>query len=363
MVRALPLLILLAAPAAADEPFHKTADEVNSKLVKLFGSGGFRGVASYGTGIVVSPDGHILTAASQLLDTSELVVHLSDGRRMRAAVVVTEPELDAALVKIKVEGKKPDEPTGLDLPYFDFAAAAKRPPAVPGDWVLGFSNQFEFAMRDEAVTVQRGVVAAVAKLSGRRGIFDFPYSGEVYVVDQVTNNPGGAGGALTDRKGNLLGVIGRDVRNTQTETFVNYAIPVAARVEVRDGDKPVTLSLPEFVDKSMKGQYKPVKREQVATGPGGYHGIVFVPNVVERTPPYVEDVRPGSPAAKAGLRSDDLVSFVDGEPVYSIKSFNDAMKRTRPGATVRLEVRRGEQLQTVEVKLEDHPKPTTPAKK
>jgi S1-C subfamily serine protease len=356
MTRAL-LLLLTAAPAAADEPFRAVADEVNGKLVKLFGSGGFRGVANYGTGIVVSPDGHILTAASSLLDTSELIVHLHDGRRVRAAVVVTEPELDAALVRVKVEGKKPAEPTGLDLPFFDFAEAAKRPMAAPGDWVLAFGNQFEFAMRDEAVTVQRGVVSAVAKLSGRRGIFDFPYSGEVYVVDQVTNNPGGAGGALTDRKGHLLGVVGRDVKNTLTETFVNYAIPVGAKVEVKDGDKAVTLSLPEFVEKAMSGQYKPVKRDRTAAGPGGYHGIVFVPSVVERTPPYVEGVRPGSPAAKAGLRPDDLVSFIDGEPVYSVKGFADAMRRTRPGATVRLEVRRGDKLQTVEVTLDDHPSP------
>ena len=356
MTRAVALVLILAAPVAADEPFRAVADEVNSKLVKLFGSGGFRGVANYGTGIVVSPDGHILTAASALLDTSDLIVHLADGRRMRAAVVVTEPELDAALVRIKVEGKKPDEPPGLDLPYFDFADAAKRPMAAPGDWVLGFGNQFEFAMRDEAVSVQRGVVSAVAKLSGRRGIFDFPYKGEVYVVDQITNNPGGAGGALTDRKGRLLGVIGRDIKNVLTETMMNYAIPVGAKVEVKDGDKTVTLSLPEFVDKAMKGQYKPAKREAVAAGPGGYHGIVFVPNVVDRTPPYVEGVRPGSPAAKAGLRPDDLVSFIDGEPVYSVKGFADAMKKTRPGATVRLEVRRGDKLQAVEVTLEEHPK-------
>src|SRR5688572_21578109 len=168
-VAAAAAVALLTRPSAASEPFHQVADEVNQKLVKLFGSGGFRGIANYGTGILISPDGHILTVASQLLDTSELIVHLSDGRRMRAVVVVTEPELDLALVKIKVEGKKPDEPTGLDLPHFDFAAAAKRSPAQPGDWVLAFGNMYEIAMRDEPLTVQRGIVAAYTKLHGRRG--------------------------------------------------------------------------------------------------------------------------------------------------------------------------------------------------
>ncbi|HET6572377.1 MAG TPA: trypsin-like peptidase domain-containing protein [Fimbriiglobus sp.] len=353
---ALLLTALAAGPARAFEPVTEVADEVNQKLVKLFGSGGFRGIANYGTGILVSQDGDILTVASPMLDTAELIVHLSDGRRMRAEVVVVEPELDLALVRIKVEGKKPGEPTGLDLPYFDFAAAAKRPPAGPGDWVLAFGNMYEIAMRDEPLTVQRGVVSAYTKLHGRRGIFDFPYTGDVYMIDAITNNPGAAGGALTDRTGRLLGVVGREVRNVLSETWINYAIPVGAKVEVRDGEKTATLGVAEFVEKAMNGQYKPVKRAKEATGPGGYHGIVFVPDILERTPPYVEDVIPGSPAAKAGIRSDDLVSFLDGEPIPSIKVFREAIRRTRPGATVRFEVRRGDNLQTVEVTLGEHPK-------
>ena len=351
---------LSAMPAAASDPFHAVVEEVNPKVVKLFGGGGFRGVANYGTGLLVSPDGHILTVASQMLEASELVVHLSDGRRMRAQVIVTEPELDVALCKIKVEGKKPDEPTGLDLPYFDVAAAAKRPPAGPGDWVLSFSNAFEIAMRDEPVSVVRGVVSAVAKLHGRRGIFDFPYTGDVYVVDGVTNNPGSGGGALTDKKGNLLGIVGRELKNAQSETWINYAIPIGAKMDVKGDNTTTTVSIPEFVEKAMKGQYKPVARPPQASGPGGYHGITFVPNIVGRTPAYVEEVAPGSPAAKAGVRVNDLVSFVDGEPVDSIKTFQEYMKRTRPGTAVRLEVRRGDALQTVELKLEDFPKAAAP---
>lgn len=346
----------LAAALTAGQPIPTVADAVNSKTVKLFGAGGFRGVVSYGTGILVSPDGHILTAAALMLDTSDLVVHLSDGRKMKATVLVTEPELDAALVQIKVEGKKPGEPTGLDLPYFDFAAAAKRPSAKPGDWVLAFTNCFEVAMRDEALSIQRGVIASRTKMHGRRGVFDFPYTGDVYVVDAITNNPGAAGGALTDRAGNLIGVIGKEIRNALSETWMNYAVPCDAAVEVRDGDKTLTLTLAGFVDLGMKGKYKPVKRPDKVDGPGGYHGIVFVPNVLDRTPPFVEECEPGSPAAKAGIRADDLVSFVDGEPVYSIKTFAEAMKKTRAGQKVRLEVRRGDNLQTVEIELTDPPK-------
>lgn len=355
----IPILLLAGStlPLVAADPFRSVSDDVNQKVVKLFGAGGFRSITNYGTGVLVSPDGHILTTASSMLDTSELIVHLSDGRRMRATVVVVEPELDIALCQIKVEGVKPGEPTGLDLDYFDIATAAKRPHAEAGDWVLAFSNQFEIAMRDEPVSVQHGVVAAYAKLSGRRGIFDFPFTGDVYIVDAITNNPGASGGALTDRKGQLLGLVGREIRNSLTDTWMNYAIPIHAAVEIPDGEKTTRISIPEFVSLGMKGAYKPITRQETAAGPGGYHGIHFVPNVLERTPPYIEDVAPGSPADKAKLRADDLVSFIDGEPIYSIQAFQDYLKKTRPGMTLRLEIRRGENLESVDLKLEPQPKP------
>lgn len=364
-------LALTPARGPAADPFADVCEQVNSKMVKIFGAGGFTRLNNYGTGVVISPDGHVLTVASQLLDTSDLVVHVYDGRRMRAEVVVIEPELDAALLRIRVEGKKPDEPSGLDLPYFDFAEAARRPTAQPGDWVLGFTNQYEIALRDEQLTVMKGVVSTVSKLSGRLGVFDFPYTGEVYVVDAITNGPGGAGGALTTRDGKLLGVIGREIRNTQTETVLNYAIPVTAKVTVtvrekekdKEVEKVLTISFPDFVARGMKGEYKPTKRDtSIVRGEGGWTGIVFVPNILARTPAYVEDVISDSPAAKAGLRPDDLISFVEGEPIVSITAFHDYLRaRTRPGTTIRVDVRRGEALQTVEMTLGTHPPRAVPA--
>ena len=291
------------ARANAADPFNELADQTNKKLVKLFGAGGFSRLNNFGTGIIISKDGYVLTVASQLLDTSDLVVHLYDGQRLEAQVVVVEPELDAAIVKIRAEGKKLEEPLGFDLQYFDFAEAAKRPHAEVGDWALALSNTFEIALRDEPLSLQRGVVMAYTKLAGRRGVFEFPYTGDVYVIDMITNNPGAAGGALIDRKGNLLGVIGREIKNSLSDTWMNYAIPVTAKVDIKiketvkdkDGkdveeEKTVTVTMPEFVSKGMKGEYKPVKKERTTIGEGGYHGIIFVPNVLERTPAYVEDV-------------------------------------------------------------------------
>jgi serine protease Do len=339
-------LLLTGLVARAEESFAKVAAEVNKRVVKLYGSGGFQGLADYGTGVIISPEGHILTVASHMLATQDLRVHLSDGRRYHAKVLVVEPELDAALVQIE----KLEEP----LPFFDVSQAAKAPVARAGDWVLAFSNQFKIATRDEPVSVQRGVIAAYAKLQGRRGVFDAPYSGNVYIIDAITNNPGAGGGVITTRRGELLGIIGKELRNTLTDTWINYAVPIQV--------------LESFVDKAKKGEYKPIVREKPAGGPGGYHGIVLVPNVVERTPPFVDEVVPGSPAARAGLKPDDLIVYLDGIQVTSIKAFRDLMAKTRPGNVVKLEIQRvskdgSDRLVPVELKLEEPPQAGAAPKK
>src|SRR5207248_11603377 len=95
-----------------------------------------------------------------------------------------------------------------------------------------------------------------------------------------------------------------------------------------------------FVEQARKGKYQQLVRTKPAAGAGAYHGIVLVPSVVERTPPYIETILPGSPAARAGLRPDDLIVFVDGEPIASVKAFLDLIARSQPGTVLRLEVRR-----------------------
>jgi serine protease Do len=351
----LPLL-LLASPAVAADPFVKVSQQVNEKVVKIFGAGGFRGATNYSTGVLVSADGHFVTIASQTLDTSELIVHLADGSRRKAVVLAAEPELDIALCYIRVEGKAKDEKNGLDLPFFDVNEAAKRKPAEAGDWVLAHSNLFEIAMRDEPVSVMGGSITSFSKLHGKRGIFDFPYTGDVYVVDAIANGPGAGGGPLTTRKGELLGLIGREIKNSQSETWINYAIPMFAETEIKGEKETKKVSIPQFVELAMKGEYKPVLKPANVAGMGGFTGIKFVPNVLDRTPPYVDELIADSPAAKAGVQINDLVSFIDGEPVYSIKSYQAVMSRTKPGDTVRMEVRRGDNLQSVDVKLEEWPK-------
>lgn len=341
------VLVAFGGVVLSQQPFTPVAAEVNKKLVKLFGAGGFKGLPSYGTGILVSPKGDILTCNNHILSTTDLKIHVYDGRFYQGRVVAREPELDMALIRIDGD---------VDfLPYFDIAKAAAQPIAEPGDWVLAFSNQFKIATRDEPMSVQRGVIAAHAELRGRRGIFDAPFAGEVYFIDAIANNPGAAGGAIVNRKGELLGVIGRELKNTLSDTWINYAIPVQTKVEILRDEKLTKLDVATFVKEAIAGTYKQSEK-RVKADRGGYHGIVLVPNAVGVTPPYVEEVLPESPAAQAGLRPDDLVVYIDGELVPSIKIFRDIMKQVGPGTEVKLDLQRGNKLVSVKLRVAEQPK-------
>ncbi|MCI0459155.1 MAG: S1C family serine protease [Gemmataceae bacterium] len=349
---ALVAVALLAGTALvpAQQPLTGASREVSKKLVRLYGAGGFKGLPSYGTGIVVSPNGYILTVNNHILTTQDLRVHLHDGRVYHnCKVVFREPELDVALIKIDAEVD--------NLPYYDFAKAAERPVAETGDWVMALSNQFAIGTRYEPMSVQRGVIMAYTQLRGRRGIFAAPFGGDVYFTDAIANNPGAAGGAITTRRGELVGIIGRELKNTLSDTWVNYAIPVQAKIEAVRGEKTVTVSLADFVREGLAGKYREVtKLKKDRTEGDGFTGIVLVPDAVTLTPPYVDRVVPGSPAAKAGLKPDDLIVYIDGELIPSIKMYRELIKYAPPGTDLVLEVQRGNRLETVRLKVADPPK-------
>lgn len=330
--------------AAQENSFAAISRQVNQKMVKVFGAGGYRGITAYCTGVLISPDGDILTVYSPTLDSVDLRVHLYDGTRHSAMLVAAEPTLDVALIRIKDRERFKLQP----LPHFDLA---QLPPAPQvGDWILAFSNQFEIATGDEPVSVQRGVIAAITPFAGRRGINRASYQGTAYILDAVTNNPGAHGGLITNRQGQPLGLIGKELKNTLSETWVNYAMPL-----------PV---LAPFAQKAMKGEYKPIVKEEEKPLPNpGRHGLILVPDVVDRTPPFVESVETGSPAAQAGFQPDDLILFMrvrrmeateeeEEQVITSVKTFRTIMNSLPPGTVVRCVVRRGAQLLNLEFKLD-----------
>jgi S1-C subfamily serine protease len=203
-----------------------------------------------------------------------------------------------------------------------------------GARVLALSNLFGVATGDEAASVQHGVVSARARLEARRGVFETPYDGPVYVLDMVTNNPGTAGGALVTRGGELVAMLGKELRNSRNGTWLNYAIPIA---ELRS-------SVDEIRAGRLVGREETPSRKPERSLSLSMLGIVLVPDVVQRTPPYVDHVRPGSPAAPAGIRADDLVLLVNDRLIRSCKSLRADLEYIDHEDPVKLTVLRGQEL-------------------
>ncbi len=314
-----------------------TIESVLPRIVKIFGSGGVRNLESYGTGFLVSPEGHVATVWSHVLDRNEVTAVLHDGRRFEAQLVGFEPALDLAVLKLQSDA--------LSLPYFDLAEAGY---AGAGTRVLGFSNMFKVATGDESASVLHGVVAAYTELSARRGAFEVPYEGPLYIVDAITNNSGAAGGALTTRDGVLIGMIGKELRNTLSNTWVNYAVPAT--------------ELSEAVSQIIAGEFSPQpERDPLAPANRARRyspidfGLVMLPDVLHRTPTFVDSVLANSTAAQVGLASDDLVLFVNDELVPSTRVFRERLGRLEAGDTLRIVVRRGDRLITVELPVPRKP--------
>lgn len=313
----------LIAANAVQEPasFAEVVAQVQPKMVKVYGAGGLRGLEGYQSGFLISAAGHVLTVWSYVLDSDTVTVTLNDGRRFDAEIVGADPQRQIAVLKID----------GERLPYFDLDAA---PQAEPGARVLAFNNLFGVATGNEPVSVLHGSVAAKAPLDARSGAFDSLYRGEAYIVDAITNNPGAAGGALTNRQGELLGLVGKELKNALNNTWLNYAIPAAELTGSID-DILAGKHIPREQDESLLPE-QPLELAAL--------GIVLVPDVLVRTPPYLDDVRDDSPAAKAGLRPDDLILFINDRLIQSCQLLDEQLQTIEHDALVKFTVLRDQQM-------------------
>jgi serine protease Do len=309
--------------------FVDVARQVQPKVVKLYGAGGLRGLEAYQSGLLISGDGYVLTVLSYVLDADEVTVVLDDGRRFYAKHVAADPLTEIAVLKFDAG----DEP----LPHFDLSQTVT---AEPGTRVLALSNLFGIATGDEPVSVLHGVVSAVAPLDARRGAFATNFHGDVYVVDAAANNPGAAGGALTDSQGRLLGLLGKELRSNLTGTWLNYALPIPA--------------IAPTVEDILAGRFTPPDLSQADQPEHPLSlaalGIVLVPDVVTRTPPYIDRVLPNSPAARAGLRPDDLLVMIDSQVAASCRDTVQLVSRLEQDVEVRVAVLRGEEFLEVTLK-------------
>lgn len=307
----------------APNTVKRAFDQAINSVVKLYGGGGLGRLHGYGTGFLISPDGEIITALSILVTRPTIRVTLSDGRNYEARLVRSDEYRQLAVLKI-------DE---KDLPYLNLV---KTDSLEPGDTVIAMGNWYKVAEGDEPVSVNRGILSLKTDLAARRLTQDFDYQGPVLIYDAITSNPGAPGGPLLDIDGNCVGMIGRVVEAVSTNTRINYALP-SEEITAFLGGEPSPKAAPS--DKTSGSQSKGEP----------YVGIKISKFGFRHVSAYVQRVRPGSPAAEAGIKPDDLIVAVNGRRITNADAYKAAVKDMSPGQIVAFIVKRGNRVISVDV--------------
>ena len=321
---ALPALAMCPNPAIGGDITAVSVD-ASSRVVKLYGAGGIRGLESYQTGILVSSSGHILTVLSTAIDSEAIDCVLDDGRRYTASLVGADLRRELAVLKID----------GINLPYFKLSADAPR--QAVGTRIMALSNLFGVAVGDERVSIQQGVIAAHVPLRARRGSHEAAYRGNVYILDCTTNNPGSPGGCLINLQGDCIGMLGKELRSAQSATWLSYAIP--------------TNELALGLEAILSG-----RNDEPLTGEKGSSdfdirslGLELVPDLLNLTPAFVEAIVPDSQAAEADLQTDDLIVAVGNRTVTSQRGLRKELSYLIPGDPIQLNIIRNGRIVLVDL--------------
>lgn len=309
------VIVCLQATASAESPFAAGSKYAQARTVKIYGAG-IGNVIGYGSGILVSPEGQILTTQGVYLSGQRIRVVTADGTEHQAKVLRRNRELQLALLKI--EAKTPA--------YFKLS---DKPCGEVGDWALAVSNAFKVADGPEPLGVNLGVIGLRARIDANRGGSELTYDGELVLLDAITSNPGAPGGAVVLPSGELIGMIGKVMESKATGVRLNYAVPVDLLHQFVFGKTT------DLVDNGDEKVGDIGIRLFALTGRGG--------------PAYIERCIPGGPAAKAGLRSDDLVVSLNGVTIRSVRDYDKVARELVAGKTVSVVVKRRKEIINVQI--------------
>jgi serine protease DegQ len=272
-----------------------------------------------GSGVIVSPEGYILTNNHVIEGAKEIVVTLSDSRRAIAQVIGADPDTDLAILRITLER----------LPVI---ALGNSDTAQVGDRVLAIGNPFGVGQ-----TVTSGIVSALGR--NQLGINTF----ENFIQTDAAINPGNSGGALVDVNGNLIGINTAIYSRSGGNMGIGFAIPVSTARQVLEGI---------------------VRDGQVVRGWVGIEPMELTAELAETfglpkqsEGVIVTGVLQNGPAANAGLRPGDLLQKVVGQPVKNVGELLTQIASLTPGKPAKLEVMRRNQTLTLDVTPAQRPKP------
>ena len=267
--------------------------------------------SSLGSGVLVSPEGYILTNHHVISDADDIDVALSDGRKVKAQVIGSDPETDIAVLKI--EAKK--LPTPITL--------GKVESVHVGDVVLAIGNPFSVGQ-----TVTSGIVSALGR--DHVGINTF----ENFIQTDAAINPGNSGGALIDTRGNLIGINTAIYSNNGGSMGIGFAIPVNLAKQVMESilaNGSVTRGWigvePQNLSKELS--------ESLGL-PANTEGVL------------ISGVLENGPAARGGIKPGDVLITVNGNPIKDVRSLLNQIAQISPGNDAKLTIlRKGKEMELI----------------
>ena len=266
--------------------------------------------AGLGSGVIVSPQGHILTNNHVIEDADDIEVVLADGRRAAAKVIGTDPETDLALLKITLD----------KLPVI---VLGQTQDLQVGDVVLAIGNPFGVGQ-----TVTSGIVSALGR--SQLGINTF----ENFIQTDAAINPGNSGGALIDVNGHLMGINTAIYSRSGGNMGIGFAIPISTAQQVMQDLLKNGKVIRGWIGVEPQDMSAELAQtfQLPATGQGMPAGVV------------ITGVLKNGPAATAGIRPGDVIVKVAGQPVGNVSELLTQVANLKPGVPAEMNIwrRQGE---------------------
>ncbi|GAB4317837.1 MAG: DegQ family serine endoprotease [Candidatus Sumerlaeia bacterium] len=274
-------------------------------------------ISGIGSGVIVSPDGKILTNNHVIDGADEIIVTLSDRKEYTAELKGSDPKTDLAVLQIKAD---------TPLPYLELGDSDK---LRVGDWVIAVGNPLGFTN-----TVTVGIVSATGRANV--GLAEF----EDFIQTDAAINQGNSGGPLVNIQGEVVGI--------------NSAI--ATRT---GGFSGIGLAIPSNMARSVMTQL--LEKGRVSRGWLGIYIQDLTSDLARQfgtsdlNGALIGKVMPDTPAEKAGLKTGDIVRKLDGEPVRDASDLKNRVAALAPDSMIQLEIERGGKTKTIKMKIGERP--------
>lgn len=299
---------LAARDPRSDDPWFKY----------FFGERGAQAQVGLGSGVIVSPDGYILTNNHVVEGADAIEVTLNDSRHVQAQVIGTDPDSDLAVLKIKLD----------KLPVIVLGSSDA---LLVGDRVLAIGNPFGVGQ-----TVTSGIVSALGR--SQLGINTF----ENFIQTDAAINPGNSGGALVDVNGNLMGINTAIYSRSGGSMGIGFAIPVSTAKLVLEGI---------VTDGQVKRGWIGVEPSDLSPELAETFGVKADHGVI------ITGVLQNGPAAHAGIRPGDVIVQVGSKPVNNVSELLSSVAMLQPGKASPFSVLRQDKQLALEVTPGLRPKP------